>query len=222
MTTNTRRWLSAVLQGVVQSMAGWLAGLALAAAAGPALASPSPFVSYDFSSHDGGLPFSGNVTFSSGMPVTDTCCNWVEYQPSAVVTVTSGSESWSNAATPGGYCDVWFHVGWIQVTFWCKLQEPSALLGENFFRLDFLAAYGSNFDPEPIGPYTPDNFHDQKVSGQLWTQTGDPLDFWNLRNVSLDAVRITPYVSEPGVPALLAIGALAGLVGRRRRHPRTG
>ena len=173
-------------------------------------------VSYDFTSVDGGEPLIGTLFFSSGMPVIDRCCNWVEYQPSAVVSLTTGDQTWTNAATPNGYCDVWFHVGWIQVTFVCNANFEH---GDIMYRIDFMSADGSSFsydDPDPIGPFLPDTFRDDQVMVVLMAFTPD--NMVTGRGLSLDAVRITPYIDEPSLPALLVAGAAAGVLTRTRRR----
>lgn len=183
------------------------------------IAGASPFVSYDFSSHDAGLPIAGTLSFSAGMPVVDRCCYWVSYQPSAVVTLQLGDRTWSNAATPGGYCGVWFHVGWVQVAVWCPLAEPFGELGVTAFRLDFYADRGgtASDDPDPTGPYQPDTFKDLRVSGHLFAWNPANPDPWG-RLLSLDDVRITPYIDEPDLPLLLATAAAAAGAALRRRR----
>lgn len=194
-------------------MAQWLMCLSLACASSTALA--APFVSYDFSSNDGGEPMVGSLFFSAGMPVIDNCCNWISYQPSAVVSLTMGDQTWTNAATPGGYCEVWFHVGWIQVTVWCNRVDQDV---DTMYRIDFWSAFGSNqsFDPDPKGPFAPETLRDDPPLGRLSTRAvmGD----WTARGLSLDEVRITPYISEPSLPALLVVGAVAGWLTRKRRR----
>jgi hypothetical protein len=207
--TRTTATHSRLMRWVVQ----WVLQLSLACAASASLA--SPFVSYDFSSNDAEEPISGTLFFSAGMPVIDRCCSWVTYQPSAVVYLKMGNQTWTNAATPNGACFVGFHYGWIQVVFWCE-GDPN--LGDTSYRIDFWTDDGSNFsyDPDPTGPFGPDTLADQPVRGRL-LQVGGPDNIWTLRSLSLDAVRITPYISEPSVPALLVAGAFAGLLTRLRR-----
>lgn len=202
-------------------MRRWAIGLGLAGLGASACA--SAFVSYDFSSRGEGPLLSGTLTFSTGMPVIDRCCNWVEYQPSAVVSLSRATgpwtnDTWTNAATPNGYCSVWFHVGWSQVSVWCHLQDSDFMPGVDLLRIDFVSAFGNSpsFDPDPVGPFTPDNFRQERVSGQIGA-IGGSMSEWVMQGLSLDAVRITPYVSEPGLPALLAAGAAAGWWARRRR-----
>ena len=203
-------------------------GAALGLAGLAATASATAFVSYDFSSTGTGPLLTGTLTFSTGMPVIDRCCSWVEYQPSAVVSLTRANDpwthdpwtndTWTNAAIPNGYCSVWFHVGWTQVSVWCRLQDPDFMPGVDILRIDFYSAFGNSpsFDPDPVGPFTPDNFRQERVSGRIGT-FGSSMSEWVIEGLSLDAVRITPYVSEPGLPALLGAGVAAGWWARRRR-----
>lgn len=205
------RWMRRLVIGV------GLASLGASACA-------SAFVSYDFSSQGEGPLMTGTLTFSTGMPVIDRCCNWVEYQPSAVVSLSRANDAgtidtWTNAATPNGYCSVWFHVGWSQVAVWChRVQDPEFMPGVDLIRIDFVSAFGNSpsFDPDPVGPFTPENFRQERVWGEIGA-IGGPMTDWVMQGLSLDAIRITPYVSEPGLPALLSAGAAAGWWARRRR-----
>ncbi|MBK9234548.1 MAG: hypothetical protein IPO19_00150 [Rhodoferax sp.] len=208
MTAPNTGWPARLLHRMARCLL-WL-GLVSASAS----ACASAFVAYDFSSTDGGIPVVGTFTFSADMPITDRRENWVSYQPSAVVSLSFGEQTWSNAAAPNGYCDVWFHVGWIQVTVWCKADDQLALLGYHDLRIDFVSDSGQDYtwDPDPIGPFTPETFRDQHVRGSLINWSGS--DPW-IRSLRLDEVRITPFVDEPSVPALLVIGAAGWLITRR-------
>lgn len=182
-----------------------------------AVAAAAPIVTYTFSGVDPALRFSGSVMFSAGMPLLPPLNDqdfFASYQPSAVVSLTMGDTTWSNAALPQAYCSVEIHVGWIQIGFWCRYLDGADLRD---FRLDFISATGSNLDwePDPTGPFAPDTLSGQRVYGYF--ETFDP--DWHQVSLRLDAVRIDPYVAEPGLPALLAAGALAGLLARRRRRP---
>ncbi|MEN9630508.1 MAG: hypothetical protein RJA10_3736 [Pseudomonadota bacterium] len=203
----------------------WLRRLAVGAVlSGPGCGAwATAFVSYDFSSLGTGPLLTGTLTFSTGMPVIDRCCSWVAYQPSAVVSLTRTIDpvrnlTWSNAAIPNGYCSVRFHVGWTQVSVACQVDDPDLMPGVDLLRIDFYTGHGSSpsWDPDPVGPFTPDNFRQARVSGQLGTIDRSQLE-WAVQALSLDAVRITPYLGEPALPALLGAGWAAGWWARRRR-----